>query len=308
MARIETLMDSPIPRMIYDAVKAHSSDWRRPHLGASMIGKDCKRELWYSFRWAKAPDFDGRLLRLFETGNRFEDRIVEELQLIGIVVSDRQKYIDTGVNHFSGSIDGIAEGFPESNGLHLVEFKTHATKSWTALPAQGVKLAKPQHWLQMHVYMGALELKRAYYIAVNKDTDQLYAERVKYDEAVYAEARAKAAEVITAATPPARIEDNPARFACRFCNYRTMCHGQDVPEVNCRTCCHSDPSTTGSSWICNRHGPIDTDLQKAGCPDHLFIPQILSLDPVDAGEDWIKYGTGWTNRNNSKEYKLEGDA
>lgn len=303
MANIANAFASPIPSLIYKAIEDKADDWRRPHLGASVIGKDCKRELWFSFRWAKAPQHDGRLLRLFETGNLFEDRIVSELAMIGITVTDRQKYIVTGVPLFGGSIDGIGEGFPESKAAHLVEFKTHSAKSFSDLSAKGVQESKPQHWVQMQVYMGALAIDRAYYIAVNKDTDELYAERIRYDKAFYVAALNTAQAIIRAAMPPARIADNPARFACRFCQYKQLCHGRDVPEVNCRTCCHSDPSPDGRGWICSRHGLMDTDAQKEGCKDHLFIPPLLNLETVDAGEDWVKYENDWVNCRNSKEYR-----
>jgi hypothetical protein len=55
----------------------------RPHLGASQIGNDCNRALWYSFRWAVWPHFDGRTLRLFDRGQREEAVFVEELRRIG---------------------------------------------------------------------------------------------------------------------------------------------------------------------------------------------------------------------------------
>ena len=56
----------------------------RPHLGASLIGHECDRYLWLTFRWAKLAEFEGRLLRLFDRGNREEPRIHEELRGIGV--------------------------------------------------------------------------------------------------------------------------------------------------------------------------------------------------------------------------------
>ena len=56
----------------------------RPHLGASEIGHECDRYLWLSFRWAKPADFDGRMLRLFDTGNHQEPRLIADLRAIGV--------------------------------------------------------------------------------------------------------------------------------------------------------------------------------------------------------------------------------
>lgn len=55
----------------------------RTHLGASLIGRSCKRYLWYVFRWAKRQPTDGRKQRLFNRGHREEARFVEWLEGIG---------------------------------------------------------------------------------------------------------------------------------------------------------------------------------------------------------------------------------
>lgn len=58
----------------------------RPHLGGSMIGKKCERELYYSFRWFKRPAFEGRMLRLFDRGHNEEFRFIAYLRSVGIEV------------------------------------------------------------------------------------------------------------------------------------------------------------------------------------------------------------------------------
>lgn len=291
---------SSLPQKIYDYHVRINSDWRRPHLGASIIGRACSREIWYSFRWVQAPGFDGRMLRLFETGQRFEDRICSELEGIGIKITERQKVIVI-FPHFGGSIDGLGEGFEESKKVHLLEFKTHNQKSFDKLLNHGVQETKPEHVVQMNIYMHGLKLDRAYYIAENKNTSEIYAERIKYDSKIYQDNVTKAHNIIDSPVPPSRICDNPARFACQFCNYKLLCHSKGCPEVNCRTCLHSTPEKDGT-WSCARHGgAIPVEFQRVGCDDHLFIPQLLNREPIDATESSVVY-YGWTNKNNSREY------
>ena len=302
MNTLDEVLESPIPAMIYKYHEDAAEDWRRPHLGASVIGRPCAREIWYGFRWVKKPSFDGRMLRLFETGQLAEDRLVSELDGIGIRVSRRQERVEV-IPHFSGSIDGVGEGFTESKVPHLLEFKTHNAKSWDELNKLGVREAKPAHYCQMQVYMGGLKLTRAYYLAVNKNTDEIYAERVRFDQAAFDALVARAREIIDAPGPPARIADNPARFACKFCDLKELCHGRGCPEVNCRTCLHSTPTDTG--WTCaKRLMMIPLDEQRVGCPDHLFIPALLNREIVLAGDDFIEYDNGWRNKNNSTEYEV----
>lgn len=62
------------------------NDGHRRHLGASLIGHECSRYLWYTFRWVKAPDFDGRMYRLFQRGHLEENRFIEYLEGIGCTV------------------------------------------------------------------------------------------------------------------------------------------------------------------------------------------------------------------------------
>lgn len=58
----------------------------RTHLGASLIGRSCKRYLWYVFRWCKHVAHDGRKQRLFNRGHREEARFVEWLEGIGFKI------------------------------------------------------------------------------------------------------------------------------------------------------------------------------------------------------------------------------
>ena len=61
-------------------------DGHRSHLGASLIGHECKRYLWYTFRWIKHNVHSGRLYRLFNRGHLEEDRIIKWLEGIGLTI------------------------------------------------------------------------------------------------------------------------------------------------------------------------------------------------------------------------------
>lgn len=70
---------------------ADENDPFRAHLGGSMIGRACEREIWYGFRWAKVPTFGGRMLRLFDRGHEEEFVFVDTLRLAGWIVEDYSK-------------------------------------------------------------------------------------------------------------------------------------------------------------------------------------------------------------------------
>ena len=103
---------------IYDAIEKKS---RRPlrlsRLGASGIGDECIRRIWLSWRGYDTPVFNGRMLRLFETGELQEKRIIADLRLAGFAVWDTyesglQYAFTDDTEHFVVKLDGVVKGIP----------------------------------------------------------------------------------------------------------------------------------------------------------------------------------------------------
>lgn len=296
---------------------ANKLEQPRAYLGGSVIGQECERRLWYSFRWCQRPELepDGRMKRLFDRGHREEATFVAELRGIGCTVHDidpstgQQFRFKAVGGHFGGGIDGVVLGVPEApKTWHLLECKTHNDKSFQALVKQGVAAAKPEHYAQMQVYMHMADLSRALYLAVNKNDDTLYAERVRYDEAEAARLLAKAERVIYAPEPLAKLSNDPAFYKCKMCPMSPTCHGEALPPVSCRTCLHATPEPDGDGrWSCARFGcDVTTETQRAAgeqCPEHRYIPALLANwgEVVDASEaeGWVEYRApdGLTFRN-----------
>ena len=292
------LPDPPSPTVdaIYAAYEARRETGWREHLGASLIGHECERSLWLSFRWATKAAHAGRILRLFQTGQLEEARLVADLRAAGVQVLDkdpdtgRQWSVSAVRGHFGGSMDATAIGVLEApKTFHVCEFKTHSNKSFGELKKKGVAAAKPQHMAQMQVYMHLGNLTRALYLAVNKDTDELYAERVAYDPVAATRLLVKAERVINADRPPARISDDPGYFVCRMCDHRATCHEGALPARNCRTCLSSTP-IDGGAWHCARFDKtLIRSEQNAGCALHLYVPELVHGEQVDAGDDFVTY-------------------
>ena len=280
--------------------EANQDDGMRSHLGGSVIGRPCDRALWYSFHWTTKVHHNGQLLRLFQTGHLAEARFVQDLRDTGIKVFDsdpatgEQFRVSACNGHFGGSFDGVGLGFIEApKTWHLIEMKTHNDKPFTALVKHGVREAKPEHYVQMQVYMylAKPQLKRAFYIAVNKNTDELYGERVKLDTSVAKASIDRAEAIIASDRPLNKISDDPSWYQCKFCDHAQACHGQAAPQVNCRTCLHSTPVNDGN-WHCARHDiNIPQHQQKTGCEQHLYNPFLLDgfAEAIDSGEFWIRY-------------------
>ena len=293
MAKLPDNLLQPTVAAIYAHYeKKNSEETKRAYLGWSELGNPCARALWYSFRMAGSKAFEGRMLRLFDTGHREEDRVLQELRAIGCDVwaRDPQTGNQFGCQHFGGHLrghmDAVVKGLPEAPKTpHLVDVKTCNAKKFAQLLKDGMQKVYPKYWIQAQGYMGQFGLDRAMYIFVNKDDDQIHTERFHFDEQAYAKALDKAERIIFSDAPPDRLSDDPAWYECKFCDHQAKCHGTEAPAVNCRTCLHATPER-GGEWTCARHSKTLTiEEQRQGCQAHRYIPAVLHwAEPIDASE------------------------
>lgn len=276
MAKV--VLDDPIGERI-NAWHQSQQEPPRPHMGCSLIGHSCERWLWLSFRWAVIEDFNGQLLRLFRRGQNEEETVVADLRAIGCVIDytgDNQKRVSFG-SHVSGSLDGIIRsGLPTAPKTeHLLEIKTHNLKSFGVLKNQGVQKAKPQHYVQMQLYMLATGLQRALYYAVCKDNDEIYTERVRFDRETAEKYLDIGKRTALSQLIPAPLSTRPDWYECKWCPAHSFCHEKaPIKEVNCRTCIYSTPEAN-STWSCQLYGPdVPVEFQRTGCESHAWHPDL----------------------------------
>ena len=282
------LPSQPIVNLI-DAAHQERQEPPRPHLGCSTLGHHCDRWLWLSFRWAVVEKFDGRILRLFRRGHLEEPQIISDLRSIGIDIDGSQDHVDFG-SHVSGSVDGVIHhGVPTAeNTPHVAEFKTHSKKSFTDLK-KGVQESKPMHYVQMQVYMLGLKLKRALYVAICKDDDHMYTERVRFDIDVAKKAVARGKRIALSDRMPEPCSGaSKAWYLCKFCAAYSFCHeSEPTKQGNCRTCAHAT-ATPSSTWNCERFASEDIpiDFQHEGCDSHTIHPDLVPYHRKEADSQW----------------------
>jgi len=202
-------------------------------------------------------------------------------------------------------MDGAGLGFAEApKSWHVVEFKTHGDKSFRTLESNGVQKAKPEHWAQVTLYMGWSGIDRTFYLGVNKNTDELYSERIELDRAAFAQLENKAQRIVTSPAPLERINESPDFFVCKMCPAAALCHSSTSIKINCRTCLHATPELDGvARWSCALHKrDLSQAEQMKGCQGHRLIPALLTwATPIDgsAEANWVQYkthaGTEFTN-------------
>jgi len=244
----------------------------RTHLGASVIGESCQRKIWYGFFWYDKEEFDGRMLRLFERGQKEEEQFAALLRLIGATVwthdeNGTQFRISKFGGHFGGSSDGVAAKLPDIPKPALLEMKTHSDKSFKKMQKEGVLKSKPKHYKQMQAYMLELDLEIALYCAVNKNDDTLYFELVERNVDDGRAILDKAESIIFGQGMPPRISDSPSWYECSYCPMKGVCFLSKTPMVNCRTCAFSKPERDGS-WSCSKQQPEIISQAMIGCGQH----------------------------------------
>lgn len=297
MADLTQHTTPPTIQAIYRHYESVRDEPHRPHLGGSQIGHSCDRFLWYQFHWCDHDDIEGRILRLFDTGNREEDRLVADLRAVGVTVyavdpeTGKQWTETEHGGHFQISIDGVGHGFKESGAWHLLEMKTMNTRGFKELKKKGLEKSKPQYWAQVQIGMAMFDLDRTYHLTTCKENDAIYGERIKPDKKLAERLRKRAERVIFSEDPLERISERPDWYECKWCPMWNICHGDKAAEVNCRTCLHSTAMLDGT-WHCAKHDQaLTVDEQRAGCDDHLFRPSLVPHEQADAGEGWVSYKT-----------------
>lgn len=244
----------------------------RKHLGASLIGGECARYLWLSFRWAWKEKFAGRMIRLFNRGHLEEARFIALFRQAGFQTSHlaeggKQLRISGAWGHYGGSLDGIIHACLDAEGPGLLEFKTHNQKSFDKLKKSGVRETKFQHYVQCQQYMAHYGLRYALYVAVCKNDDELFGEIVPLDEANFAFYKERAEQIVGSSQPPPKVSKSASYSTCKFCSMRNLCHDGQQPKTTCRTCQHVRMRVDGG-WHCGDNpSPMTPEQQFAAC-DH----------------------------------------
>ena len=239
MATLESILEGdPLVALIDQVIlEEHEREPPRHYLGASSIGDECSRKLWYRYNGHKEK-FDAKTLRRFADGHRTEEVILGWLKSCpGIEIFTRgvdgnQIGFSSFGGKFAGHYDAIGRGFPQApKTWHIVEVKCVNEKAFEELKKlksqnekTAIELWNPEYWSQVQVYMHMEGLKRSIHIVATTGARDLISVRTDYNKE-HAEAMlAKAKRIIDAKEPLERI-GGPTFWKCKQCSFRDICHG-----------------------------------------------------------------------------------
>lgn len=273
----------------------------RAYLGASGLGHECSRRLWYGFRGVKQPPVDN--YSAIDDGHLSEQVMAERLNLLDglqVVTVDEegnQFAVKACHGHLRGHMDGAALGLLQApKTWHVWEAKSCNETKFKSLKKlideKGEKHALAAwdmvFYVQAQIYMELTGMTRHWLVCCTPGVRDWVGIRTELDSEFAQAQIARAEDIITSDDAPMRITNDPGHFVCKWCPFKEECHYKKVPKPDCRNCVHSLTLTDGDGeWACFKH-----DKFKNECPDHVFLPDMISYArKKDAHEDenWVAY-------------------
>jgi hypothetical protein len=197
----------------------------RSYMGASGLGVECQRSLWYSF-FKTLPIDNPVTLRKFDVGNAFEPIVNKWLSDAGLTLfstSSDGKQFGFSDGLLGGNCDGVIKGIPgDENTPYLLEIKTSNGFYFKQFVKDGIG-CNDKYKGQVQIYMNKLRLKKCLFVVVNKDSQELYLEIVDYDEFEALRLIERGHQTSKMISEPERHYENKMNFHCKMCTYYKEC-------------------------------------------------------------------------------------
>lgn len=203
--------------------QVHDTDDVRNYIGASIIGSDCLRQIWYEFKGTKAEKVPTKTRRTWDIGKTIEGLIVQWLVSAGVKINrTHQTFHAKDLPLFRGHFDGVITIVKKKA---ILEIKTAKDASFKIFAKKGVKVWNVQYYAQIQAYMGMSGIHSTYILVLNKDNSDLSDELVLFDPEFYESLEAKALMISTAVVSPPKINGSPLWWQCKQCKFNKVCHG-----------------------------------------------------------------------------------
>lgn len=231
--------------LIDNALEARrSEEVPRTYLGGSRLGVECDRALQYEYLNTTVDEereFTGQNLRIFDAGHVFETLAITWLQLAGFtLITEKENGDQFGFSamdgKLAGHIDGVITGAPDVLGLTfpmLWECKSMNDKWWELAAKKGVDISHPVYASQMSMYQAYMEPQfpglsenPALFMAINKNTAEIYIELVPFNGALAQRNSDRGVNIIHACEAHEllpRITRDPTFYKCKLCNWPDRC-------------------------------------------------------------------------------------
>jgi hypothetical protein len=265
-------------------------------LGAGWVGMNCERAAWYKLRHCRMPVFDAAALKRFADGHHSEDVAIARIRMVpGIEwhshdpATGNQYGFSAFGGLMSGYYDGVARGLIQAPAAwHIGEIK--ASAKWQDLDKAKAKLGEknallewnPQYYAQAQLYCHHEQIERHYTVVVSPGARDWTSCRTEYDPAEAMRLMARAERIIFSEQALPRISETPTSYSCKFCDFSNICHGDALPNRECRNCLHIT-ADRANGWTCALGKPL------MPCADHRYNPSALNMTQVDVVDGVVHY-------------------
>lgn len=202
-----------------------SAEDKRNYIGASNIGSDCLRQLWYQYKGYEGIPLTAKQRRTFEIGRRLEGMVIQLLRDAGLhIATIWYDLSDPELDYFQGHVDAVWCDKDSGEDKAIIEVKTAKDSSFKQFVNQGLKHWNKSYYAQLQAYMGMSEIFSAYILVLNKDNSDIFDELVTFDAEYYETLQFRARIIHEAKEAPCRVSNNPSWWLCKMCKFKEICH------------------------------------------------------------------------------------
>ena len=208
-----------------DQALEKEQEGKREYIGASILGIECDRALWYKC-YHFLPDHAPRLKRIFRLGHLIEGDVIKLLEMAGFTIYTKKKNGEQyGFKRgpFAGHCDGVL--VEEDKTPWVFDVKTCKNSYFNQYKKKGIKQISREYYIQILTYMKYLKCPMGMIIFYNKDTSDMHVEKITADDDLATIYEERALDIYRMTEAPPRKWEDPTFFKCRMCHYRETCHG-----------------------------------------------------------------------------------
>ena len=173
---------------------------RPPRAGVfypSSLGNPCDRFLYLAYNGLMpALDVKPKLQRIFDTGGSFEERMEKYLEKADMLIA-REVVTTFNDPPLSGRIDFIIKD-GTANGA-ILELKTIKSEGFSKL-----KSPKPEHLVQVQLYLNTADPESGYLLYENKDTQDLKSFKILRDPILWKDLVSRCRRIMGMKEAPAK--------------------------------------------------------------------------------------------------------
>lgn len=223
-------------QLIKETIEKNQQRQKRSYIGASSIGDECSRKIWYAYNGYEQELMEWKVLCAIEDGHRTEALMAKRLRDAGIeLYTEREDGKQFGFNYnefFRGHYDGVGRGFLEApNTWHVWECKAKNEKYYNELlkliDIHGEKEALKNwnyiYYCQAVLYMHFEKLTRHYMTVAKAGGRDFIGIRTEENPKLAKALISKAERVHKAKDPPERAFSGKDFYKCKWCDFRNEC-------------------------------------------------------------------------------------